>query len=80
MTTENPTSAALADVRQWQASLLEREAQAAAKRNGYDQNVLRHEIARITFGSAAHGWRAEHMRRVLWRALAIAAEHNKEAS
>ena len=80
MTSENPTSAALSDVRAWQSTLLEREAQAAAKRNGYDTVILRHEIARITFGSAAHGWRAEHMRRVLWRALAIAAEHGKEAS
>jgi hypothetical protein len=77
--TDNPTREACRDVAAWQADRLEREAQAAAKRNGYDSVILRHEIARITFGSAAHGWRAEHQRRVLWRALAIAAEHGKEA-
>jgi len=77
--TDNPTSAALADVRTWQATLLEREAQRAAERNGYDPCILRHAIARVTFGSAAHGWRAEHQRTVLWRALAIASQHKKDA-
>ena len=77
--TENPTSEAMADLRQWQATLFEREAQRAAERNGYDPCILRHEIARVTFGSAAHGWRAEHQRKVLWKALEIARQHTKEA-
>ena len=76
---DNPTSAAMADVRTWQAGLLEREAQRAAERNGYDPCILRHEIARVTFGSAAHGWRAEHQRKVLWKALEIARQHKKDA-
>jgi len=76
--TDNPTREACRDVAAWQASLLEREAQRAAERNGYDPVILRHEIARITFGSAAHGWRAEHMRRVLWRALAISTQKEKQ--
>ena len=76
--TDNPTSEAMADVRQWQAGLLEREAQRAAERNGYNPCLIRHAIARVTFGSAAHGWRAEHLRTVLWRALAITSQHRKD--
>jgi len=77
--TDNPTREACRDVAAWQAGLLEREAQRAAERNGYDPCILRHEIARVTFGSAAHGWRAEHQRKVLWKALEIARQHTKEA-
>jgi hypothetical protein len=78
--TDNPTREALSDVTSWQAAkaAMQREAEECAKRLGHDPVLIRHEQARLAFGSASHGWRAEHRRKVLDKALAIATQREKQ--
>jgi hypothetical protein len=80
MPPDNPTREALADQRSWQLAkaAMQREAEECARRLGYDLVLIRHEQARLAFGSASHGWRAEHRRKVLDKALEIARRHQKE--
>ena len=71
---DNPTRDALSDIRSWQEArrTIGQAAQNAAEQYGYDPIIIRHQIARLSFGTAARGARAEHMRKVLWKALEIA--------
>jgi hypothetical protein len=77
---DNPTRNALEDIRSWQEAKRSMEQAAAntAAQYGHDPVLIRHQIARLSFGSAAHGWRSDHQRKVLWRALEIARRHRKE--
>ena len=76
----NPTREACAAVTAWQAAhrTIGQAAQNAAEQYGWDPIIIRHQIARLSFGTAARGSRVEHMRKVLWKALEIARQHTKE--
>jgi len=76
-------SEALADVREYQQRIRERdaayqaEAEQVARLHKYDTHILRFHYTRYQFGSLANNWEAADMRRRYWNALQLAEERKR---